>query len=197
MTAIGLTGGIGAGKSFVADEFARLGAQVVDADLLARAVTAAGEPVLETIRARFGEQALLTDGQLNRAWLRDVIFRQPSQKSWLEALLHPLVRARITAQLAQPCDSYHLLVSPLLFETGQTVLVSRVIVVDVDETTQLERACLRDGADPAAVRRIMDSQLSRTEKLARADYIVDNNGSRDATIAQVEALHRSLLTLNH
>ncbi len=195
MTAIGLTGGIGAGKSFVADAFARLGAHVVDADVLARTVTAAGEPVLEAVRAHFGEQALLADGQLNRAWLRDIIFREPHHKTWLEALLHPLVRARIKTQLALPCETYHILVSPLLFETKQTVLVSRVIVVDADEATQLERACRRDGADPAAVRRIIASQFPRTEKLARADYIVDNNGSREATIAQVEQLHRTLLTL--
>ena len=195
MTAIGLTGGIGAGKSFVADAFARLGAHIVDADVLARAVTAAGEPVLGAIRAHFGEQVLLADGHLNRAWLREVIFREPQQKTWLEALLRPLVRARIMAALAQPCDTYHILVSPLMFETKQTVLVSRVIVVDVNEETQLERACRRDGADPAAIRRIIASQVPRAEKLARADFIVDNNGSREATIAQVEQLHRTLLTL--
>ncbi len=196
MITIGLTGGIGSGKSFVAEQLRALGATVVDADVVAREVVEAGQPALEAIRQRFGDEILQGDGTLDRAQLRQRIFSQPEEKRWLEALLHPLIRQRIVAQLQSPTATYHILVSPLLIETGQTVLVDKVVVVDVDEATQMQRTSQRDQASREQVRKIMASQLPRAERLASADYIIDNNGPRAATRAQVEDLHRALLNLS-
>ncbi len=196
MITIGLTGGIGSGKSFVADEFRALGATVVDADVEAREVVKPGQPALEEIRQHFGNAILQRDGTLDRARLRQRIFSQPEEKQWLEALLHPLIRRRIVQQLEAPTDAYHILVSPLLVETGQTELVQKVVVVDVDEATQLLRASQRDQTEMDNVRKIMASQLPRARRLASADYIIDNSGSRAATRAQVEDLHRTLLKIS-
>jgi dephospho-CoA kinase len=191
-----LTGGIGSGKSAAADCFAALGVPLVDADVVARDVVAPGEPALAEIVKHFGPEVLTADGALNRAALRQIIFTAAAEKQWLESLLHPLIRERIQRQLARAQDAgppYVLLVSPLLFETGQDQLVDAVVVVDVDEALQLERASRRDHADRAQIRRIIDSQMARHERVARADYRLDNSGDLAALKAQVNKLHRQLL----
>lgn len=195
MNTFGLTGGIGSGKSTVANAFRQYSIDVIDADVVAREVVAAGEPALADITSYFGKQILLADGELNRARLRSIIFADPVQKRWLEQLLHPIIRARIEQQIKRSASIYTLLESPLLLETDQHHLVSKVIVVDVEEEVQLARASCRDGATVENIRRIMATQLSRNERCARADFIIDNSGELAHTLTQVEDLHRTLLTL--
>ena len=189
---IGLTGGIGSGKSLVAARFAELGVTVVNADTVAREVVAKGEPALEAIRAHFGEDIVLADGELDRRKLRGIIFNDPAQKKWLEDLLHPIIRLRIVEQLNAAKSEYAILESPLLLETDQHLLVEKIIVVDVDEATQIARASLRDGSDMAQIKKIIASQMPRAEKLEKADFVIDNCGSKEATFLQVEALDREL-----
>lgn len=191
----GLTGGIGSGKSTVANEFKKLGIKIVDADAVAREVVAVGEPALDKIRNHFGDAILLADGSLNRAKLRALIFSDPAHKQWLETLMHPIIRVRIQQQLLQSASLYTLLESPLLLETDQHQLVSKIIVVDTDEETQTNRAGVRDGATSEAIRRIISTQLARAERRARADFIIDNSDSMAATIAQVQSVHQRLTEL--
>jgi dephospho-CoA kinase len=189
---IGLTGGIGSGKSLVAARFAELGITVVNADTVAREVVAKGEPALDAIRAHFGEDIGLPNGELDRRKLRGIIFNDLAQKKWLENLLHPLIRLRIVDQLHAAVSSYAILESPLLLETDQHLLVEKIIVVDVDEATQIARASARDGSDIEQIKNIIASQMPRTEKLQKADFVIDNSGSKEATFVQVESLDKTL-----
>ena len=189
---IGLTGGIGSGKSLVAARFAELGVTVVNADTVAREVVAKGEPALDAIRAHFGEDIVLPNGELDRRKLRGIIFNDPAQKKWLEALLHPIIRLRIVDQLHAAISPYAILESPLLLETDQHLLVEKIIVVDVDETTQIVRASARDGSDATQIKNIIASQMPRSEKLQKADFVIDNSGSKAATFLQVESLDKKL-----
>lgn len=195
MNIFGLTGGIGSGKSTVANAFKRFDINVIDADLVAREVVAIGEPALADIAHKFGGQILHSDGALNRSKLREIIFAEPAQKTWLEQRLHPVIRARTEQQLAQSSSVYTLLESPLLLETDQHQLVNKVIVVDVDESVQITRASRRDGASLESIRRIMATQLSREQRLSRADFVIDNNQTLEHTQAQVDSVHQSLLQL--
>lgn len=195
MNIFGLTGGIGSGKSTVANAFKHLGINIVDADLVAREVVAIGEPALEKIAEHFGERVLLADGALNRTQLRSIIFSEPEQKTWLEQLLHPIIRTRIEEQLKRSTSDYTLLESPLLLETDQHRLVSKIIVVDVDVSVQLARASKRDGASVEHIKRIMTTQLDREQRRLRADFIIDNNKAVAQTQAQVESVHKTLLKL--
>lgn len=189
---IGLTGGIGSGKSLVATRFAELGITVVNADTVAREVVAKGEPALERIREHFGEQILLPTGELDRRQLRGIIFADPEQKKWLENLLHPIIRVRMVEQLQAAASPYAILESPLLLETDQHLLVEKIIVVDVDEATQIARASARDGADVEQIKNIIASQMPRAEKLKKADFVIDNSGSAEATFLQVGELDKKL-----
>lgn len=189
---IGLTGGIGSGKSLVAARFAELGVTVVNADTVAREVVAKGEPALDAIRAHFGEDIVLPNGELDRRKLRGIIFNDPAQKKWLEALLHPIIRLRIVDQLHAAISPYAILESPLLLETDQHLLVEKIIVVDVDETTQIVRASARDGSDATQIKNIIASQMPRSEKLQKADFVIDNSGSKESTFLQVESLDKKL-----
>ncbi len=189
---IGLTGGIGSGKSLVAARFAELGVTVVNADTVAREVVAKGEPALDAIRAHFGEDIVLPNGELDRRKLREIIFNDPAQKKWLEALMHPIIRLRIVDQLHAAISPYAILESPLLLETDQHLLVEKIIVVDVDETTQIVRASARDGSDATQIKNIIASQMPRSEKLQKADFVIDNSGSKEATFLQVESLDKKL-----
>lgn len=189
---IGLTGGIGSGKSLVAARFAELGVTVVNADTVAREVVAKGEPALAQIRAHFGEDILLPEGALDRRKLRDIIFADAAERTWLEELLHPIIRLRIIDQLRVATSPYAILESPLLLETDQRLLVEKIIVVDADEATQIARASARDGADIAQIKSIIASQMPRVEKLKKADFVIDNGGSRAETLRQVEELHARL-----
>ena len=192
---VGLTGGIGSGKSAAASLFAALGVDIVDSDVVARQVVEPGEVALDEIALRFGSEILLASGELNRRALREIIFNDPEQKRWLEALLHPLIRARTVQALDSSSSAYVILVSPLLFESGQDALVDTVVVVDVDEAHQLDRTSARDEVDARQVRSIMATQLAAEARRARADYLIDNRGGLDALESQVASLHRKLLAL--
>jgi dephospho-CoA kinase len=196
MLIIGLTGGIGSGKSTVEELFADLGVPVIDADQAAREVVAPGEPALDAIVTRFGREILNPDGSLDRGRLREYIFEDDAARKELEALLHPPIRARMQAQLEGLDTPYAILSIPLLIESGRTDTVDRVLVVDVSEQQQTERVCRRDGISEQQARAILAAQVSRQERLAAADDVIDNSGSRAALEAQVQALHRSYLTIS-
>ena len=186
---IGLTGGIGAGKSTVAEIFASLGVPVFDADLVAREVVEPGAPALAEVVGAFGPGVLGPDGRLDRARLRTRIFADDTARTRLEAILHPRIRARMEA-LARATDAeYCLLVIPLLVERGQRHLVDRVLVVDAPESLQVERVCARDGVTPEAARAILRTQAARAERLAAADDVVRNTGATARLRREVEALH--------
>lgn len=195
MLRIGLTGGIGSGKSTVADLFSRLGAGIVDTDLLARELTEPGTPILARIASEFGAQVLGPDGSLNRAWLRESVFGDPSARIRLEALLHPPIRDLMLQRAAALHSPYGILVIPLLYETGQESLVERVLVVDCPESLQVERVRRRSGLPAAEIARIMGSQITRAERLAKADDVIDNQGEPDTLPPQVERLHRAYLAM--
>ncbi|GLS27936.1 dephospho-CoA kinase [Marinibactrum halimedae] len=190
---IGLTGGIGSGKSAVVDQFIKLGIPVMDADDVARDVVAPGEPALESIFAYFGEHLRLDNGELNRKALRELVFTNKDKKTWLEQLLHPLIRQRISTFLNTDHPHYCVLASPLLIETQQTKMVDKVVVVDVPVEVQLQRTVHRDGSNQELVQKIIDSQIDRTARCKQADFILDNRGSFDALAEQVKALHEQLV----
>lgn len=187
---VGLTGGIGSGKSAASRVFESLGIGCVDADVVAREVVAEGSPALEAIAKRFGSAILTPEGQLNRALLRERIFTSAADKTWLESLLHPLIREQMLAQLKQQPPPYSVLVAPLLFENGLEVLCDETVLIDVPESVQRQRVTQRDSVNADQVQRIIDSQMSRADKQARATHCVENTG----TLAQLEtailALHR-------
>ena len=192
---IGLTGGIGSGKSTVAKAFKALGITSVDADYASRAVVEPGMPALKAIEAHFGPELILADGTLNRAGLREIIFADAQQKTWLESLLHPLIRDWILTQLqASLANSpYVILESPLLFETDQHQLASTVVLVDVPVELQLERAAARDDNTADQIQSIINAQMSREDKLERADTVFDNSLSEDSIAPRVLALHQQFL----
>ena len=193
---IGLTGGIGSGKTAAANRFAAAhDIHVVDADQKSRVVVEPGRPALAHIVDRFGDAMLLDDGTLNRAALRETVFAAPEQRQWLEQLLHPLIRDEIITDLRSATSPYALLVSPLLVESGQNRLTSRVIVVDVPEAMQLARTVQRDAVPEAQVRAIMQAQAQREERLRHADDILTNNSDLAALHAQVDALHTRYMQL--
>ncbi len=190
---IGVTGGIASGKSTVARAFAALGIPWVDADDIAREVVEPGEPALAAIAERYGERVLDAQGRLNRRALREIVFAAPEERRWLESQTHPRIRERLEARLAEMAAGpapYHLLVSPLLFESGQAALVDRSLVIDVPEDEQIRRTANRDGVDEAQARAIIAAQLDRQARLARADDIIDNSGDEAALRRQVEILDR-------
>nr|WP_295710669.1 dephospho-CoA kinase [uncultured Halomonas sp.] len=188
---IGLTGGIGSGKSTVARAFEALGAAWVDADDVAREIVLPGEPALLAIKQHFGEQVIYSDGTLNRAALREIIFQSPEQRLWLESVTHPNIRERITQYLTQlkaQGAPYVLLVSPLLFESGQNALVDRTIVIDVPQALQVARTLQRDGVSESQVHAILAAQLPREQRLAQADDVIDNSRDHASMMAQVAKL---------
>jgi dephospho-CoA kinase len=192
---IGLTGGIGSGKSTVAEQFAALGIVSVDADQASRAVVEPGMPALDYIEEHFGPELITADGQLNRPALREIIFADPSEKAWLEALLHPLIRDWIMVHLQAATSDYVILESPLLFETDQHQLVDAVLLVDVPVELQLERASARDGSDKPGIQRIIDAQMPRQTKRDRADFEFDNAQPMATIAPRVLALHQQFLTM--
>jgi len=192
---IGLTGGIGSGKSTVASLFAGLGAGIVDTDLLARELTEPGTPTLARIAAEFGPEVLNPDGSLDRARLRERVFSDPAARARLEALLHPPIRDLMLERAARLQAPYVILVIPLLLETGQQSLVHRVLVVDCPEATQVERVRRRSGLPEAEIARIMASQIPRAERLAWADDVIENQGDAGDLPPQVGRLHQRYLAL--
>ncbi len=193
---IGLTGGIGSGKSAVSLRFAvRHGIHVVDADLKSRVVVEPGRPALQAIVDRFGDAVVQSSGELDRAALRERVFREPQERLWLEGLLHPLIREEIVTDLASATSPYALLVSPLLVESGQHRMTDRVLVVDVSEETQLMRTALRDNVPQQQIKAIMQAQAAREERLKHAHDIVSNDQDLAALHKQVDALHQQYLKL--
>ncbi|MBD9485398.1 dephospho-CoA kinase [Pseudomonas sp. PDM14] len=192
---LGLTGGIGSGKSAVAEQFTTLGVHLVDADHAARWVVEPGRPALAKIAARFGEQVLQPDGQLNRSALRQLIFQDAEQRHWLESLLHPLIGQEIRDYLARAQSPYAILVSPLLIESGQNRMTQRVLAVDAPEALQLQRTMVRDESSEEQVRAILKVQSSREERLRHADDVLVNDRDHAWLRSEVERLHRFYLTL--
>ncbi|MCC5873429.1 MAG: dephospho-CoA kinase [Gammaproteobacteria bacterium] len=195
MLVIGITGGIGSGKTAVSDRFAARGIVVVDADLASRVVVEPGRPALDAIREHFGNEVIHADGSLDRAALRSKVFADASERRWLEQLLHPLIGEEIRNGLQAAASPYAVLVSPLLFEAGQVTLVDRVLVVDVPEDLQVERTAARDGNSAEQVRAIMAAQTDRSTRLAKADDVIVNDRGLDELDAAVEALHQHYLKL--
>jgi dephospho-CoA kinase len=188
---VGLTGGIGSGKSQVAAMFAGLGADLLDADDVAHALSARGEAGHVAIVEAFGSECLRPDGALDRGWLRERAFADPVFRDRLERALHPLIIAAIRGTIATWRSVYGILVVPLLLERGGLLSsVRRVLVVDCPEDLQVRRVVARSGLLPSAVRAIMATQLSRTERLAQADDVIDNSGTPAALKPQVEELDR-------
>jgi dephospho-CoA kinase len=191
---VGLTGGIGSGKSTVAELLAGHGAGVVDTDLLARELTVPGTPTLARIGTDFGG-CLLPDGRLDRAALRALVFADAAARAHLESILHPPIRALMLERVEHLTTPYAVLVIPLLLETGQVSVVDRVLVVDCPEPVQLERVCRRSGLADAETARIIASQIPRARRLAAADDVIDNGGAQQALAPQVERLHQTYLGL--
>lgn len=192
---VGLTGGIGSGKTLASDRFAELGAEVIDTDQLSRELVEPGQPALAEIAAAFGDTVLQADGRLDRAALRRLIFDHPDARKRLEQILHPRIRAAMLARAGNSAAPYLVFVIPLLLETGQQGLVDRVLVIDAPETLQRSRAAGRDGVDPAEIDRILAAQLDRDSRLRGADDVLTNDRGIPDLIDQVDALHQRYLAL--
>jgi dephospho-CoA kinase len=193
---VGLTGGIGSGKSAAADEFARLGAAVVDTDEIAHELTGAGGAAMPHIRSLFGEAFVAPTGAMDREAMRRRVFSDPPARQALERLLHPMIRAESERRIAAATVPYVVHVVPLLVESGDyRERVDRVLVVDVPEDLQVQRVGARSGLSAAEVRAIMSSQASRERRLAAADDVIDNAGDLAALHAQTAALHAKYLAL--
>ena len=192
---IGLTGGIGSGKTAASDYFQSLGIKVVDADIEARAIVEPGSDILTTIYHHFGSSVLTDTGELNRGWLRQQIFQSPEERLWLESLTHPAIRERIRLQLSTADSPYVILVSPLLFESGQHLMTDRTLLIDLPEALQRTRASLRDNNTQEQIDAIIQAQMSRQERQERADDIIIND--QDLKDLQQECLnyHQNYLKL--
>lgn len=190
---VGITGGIGSGKSAVTKHLEQYGITVVDADVVAREIVAPGKPALAAIAEHFGDDILQGDGQLDRAKLRARVFSDDSERHWLEQLTHPLIGEEIVHQIASSRSAYTVLSSPLLLDTSQKALADCVVVVDTSEALQIARTVQRDNNDTAQVKRIMAAQLGRDERLALADIVIDNSGTLEELHSQVDELHKEFL----
>lgn len=195
MFVLGLTGGIGSGKSAVAACFKKYGIKVVDADIAARKVVEPGMPALQAIAEHFGEKVLQADGTMDRAALRSIVFNDEQQRHWLEQLLHPAIGEWIAAELASANSAYAVLESPLLLETAQRKSTQRALVVDVSKELQIERATARDDNSREQIEAIIAAQLPREERLARADDVIDNSGSLADLESAVKTLHQQYLKI--
>lgn len=192
---LGLTGGIGSGKSAVAQAFGERGVHLVDADHAARWVVEPGRPALARIVEHFGSEVLRADGSLDRAALRQRVFAEPEQRRWLENLLHPLIGQEIVQVLARAESPYAILVSPLLIESGQHRLTQRVLVVDAPEALQVQRTMARDQSSEEQVRAILEAQASREERLRHAHDVLVNDRDLAWLDSEVQRLHDFYLTL--
>ncbi len=192
---IGLTGGIGSGKTSVSDRFQALGIDIIDADIASRTVVEPGQPALNAISDKFGADILRDDGNLDRAKLRQIIFSDSHAKHWLEGLLHPLIQQEITRLLAASTSAYCFFVSPLLFESGQNTLCDRVLLVDVPKAVQIERTMARDNNNREQVVAIINQQADRHMRQQQADDILCNDQGLDYLTGEVERLHQYYLSL--
>jgi len=192
---VALTGGIGSGKSTIAGYFAASGVDIIDADVIAREVVEPGTPALQAIIERYGDAILTEQGTLQRSRLREIIFATPDEKTWLNALLHPLINARTQQLKAQAASPYVLWVVPLLVENRLQRQADRVLVVDTDEETQLRRTLQRDNVSLEQAKRILAAQATRQQRLDCADDIIDNSGAPEKSLPQVAKLHQLYLKL--
>lgn len=183
---IGLTGGVGSGKSTVSSLFKNLGIDIVDADRVARLVVEKGSPALAKIAEHFGAN-IIVDGCLNRTRLRELIFTNPSERTWLNELLHPLIRIEILRQLEKATSGYALLEAPLLIENNLTAYCDYVLVIDAEETIQISRASKRDGSSIEIIESIMKSQISRDKRLDAADFVINNSHSSISNLTEIVA----------
>ncbi len=190
---VALTGGIGSGKSTVADAFSRLGITIIDADVIARQVVEPNTPALKAIEARFGSTILNDDGTLNRRRLREYIFSDSSEKDWLNSLLHPIIHQETQRQIAASTSPYCLWVVPLLVENQLQKKADRVLVIDVSPETQIQRTMARDRVSREHAEQILSAQATREARLAVADDVIDNNGAPDAIASDVARLHAQYL----
>lgn len=192
---VGISGGIGSGKTTVTDLFAKYAVDVIDADVIAREVVEPGTPALKAIVDKFGQAVLDKSGHLDRAKLRTLVFDDTEIKNWLNQLLHPAIRQRMLLLIQQAKSTYCILSVPLLVENKLNELVDRVVIVDVDEQTQLQRTVLRDKSNEQQIRAIMSAQATRQQRLAVADDVIDNNGKAADLAKQVAQLHKHYLQL--
>ncbi|KOC88927.1 dephospho-CoA kinase [Winslowiella iniecta] len=192
---VALTGGIGSGKSTIARVFAELGVDVVDADVIARQVVEPGQPALQAIAEKFGDEMLNADGTLNRTSLRQRIFSAPADKLWLNNLLHPIIHQQTRRQLAETQSLWCLWVVPLLVENNLHTLADRVLVVDVEPSIQLARTMARDNISREQANNILAAQATREARLAVADDVIDNSGLPESVAPLVAALHQRYLAL--
>ena len=193
---VGLTGGIGSGKTTVSNIFAELGIDIIDADIVAREVVEPGTEALNAIASYFGAEYINDQRQLDRSKLRSRIFSHPDDKNWLNNLLHPLIRQEMLKQLSAASSVYCILVAPLLLENNLNKLVDRVLVVDIDETSQVSRTVARDPSSSEEIKRIIASQMPRDQRLGFADDIIDNqHADIDVIRQQVVALHEKYIKL--
>ena len=193
MLRVGITGGIGSGKTALTDWLATQGIVIVDADLAARVVVEPGQPALAEIAETFGKEFLLPDGQLDRAALRQRVFADENQRKALEAITHPRIRDELARQMSEADSPYVVLSSPLLLESGQSEMVDVTVVVDVPEAVQIERTMARDQNDRQLVEQIMAAQLDRETRIARAEIVIDNSTSLEALHERAAVLHGTLL----
>ena len=191
---IGLTGGIGSGKTAVSDTFKSLGIDIIDAAVSSRRVVEKGQPSLDDIQAHFGDGILDSENNLDRAKLREIIFKNPQERVWLEKLLHPKIAEHIKDQLESSNSPYCILVSPLLLETEQKSYCSFVLVVDVPEESQVARTAKRDGVSEEQVKNIISAQIDREKRLEQADEILINDGSMEELKEKVVVLHTKYLS---
>ena len=194
---VGLTGGVGSGKSTVADMFSALGVPVIDADQLAHELVAPGQVALDEIVATFGTAVIMANGELDRDAMRQRIYADPAQKSRLESILHPRIRQRIRTLLAWIKAPYTIVVIPLLLETNQADLVDRILVVDTPEKEQLKRVAARDGLSDNAVMAIINAQADRQTRLEAADDVIVNDQDISALTEHVQELHKYYMDISH
>ena len=196
MLIVGLTGGIGSGKTLVSDYFKSLGIVIVDADVVSRQVVEPGTDALGKIAEKFDKDILNSDGTLNRRVLRDIIFNNPDEKQWLENLLHPLIGLETARQLQTSQSPYTVFVSPLLIEIGQYKMTNRILVVDAPENLQVSRTVERDNTQAENVQSIMNTQASRKKRLDMADDVILNDSDIDSLHKKIDELHKHYLKLS-
>ena len=195
MLIIGLTGGIGSGKSVASDKFASLGITVVDADVASRTVVEPGMPALKEIESHFGSEIIAGDGQLDRTKLREIIASDAEERKWLESVLHPRIGEQIAKEISESTSPYTLFVAPLLLETNYQEMCARVVVVDVPKEVQVERTAERDEVSTDQVEQMVSAQMEREKRLGKADDVLLNTGTIEELEKKVEELHEKYLQM--
>ena len=195
MLTIGLTGGIGSGKSVASDKFKSLGIVVVDADVASRTVVEPGKPALKEIQDHFGSGIITAEGKLDRNKLREIIATDSKERKWLESVLHPKIGEQITKEISESTSVYTLFVAPLLLETNSQEMCSRVVVVDVPKDVQIQRTAKRDKVSSNQVEQMVAAQMKREKRLEKADDVLLNNGTIEDLEKQVEELHKKYIQM--